>query len=134
MGNNVSISFPANAEHICIARYAAGVIANSMGFDIEKIEDIKLVVGEACNNATLHANTEENIIHLNMNNIDDSLIIEVRDQGNGFNLDEYKEPKIGKVEHGGFGIYIMKSLADELRFIQNEDDSGVFLYIKFILH
>lgn len=126
------LSLPAEKENICVARYAAGVVANSMGFDFEKIEDIKLVVGEACNNSVLHCDNKNNLIRICISKEKDSLVIKIRDHGYGFDLENYKEPKIGKLEEGGFGIYIMKSLSDELIFLK-DDEPGTVLYIKFLL-
>ncbi len=55
MKDCISLTLPTKSEYVSVARLTASVVANNMGFDIESIEDIKVAVGEACNNAVLHA-------------------------------------------------------------------------------
>src|SRR6056297_1468251 len=51
----IDLSIPSNPEYVSIVRLTASVIANSIGFDFEEIEDIKVAVSEACNNVVVHS-------------------------------------------------------------------------------
>jgi serine/threonine-protein kinase RsbW len=113
MMDNVSISLPSNYKYISIARLSASVVANSIGFDIEQIEDIKVAVGEACNNAILHSESDD-LFDLNFIVEKDKLSIEVTDNGKGFNLMEYEAPDLENPGGNGLGIFIMKSLMDDV--------------------
>ncbi len=64
MKDKVCLSIPTKSEYVSVARLTSSVIANNMGFDIEDIEDIKVAVGEACNNAVLHTNDKDHTIYL----------------------------------------------------------------------
>jgi len=85
------MSLPSKPEYVSVARLTASFVANQMGFDIEIIEDIKLAVGEACNNAILHSGSDETY-KLEFIKLDDNLTIEVVDQGKGFSIEKYKKP------------------------------------------
>ncbi len=132
MNNLIEIKIPPLKEYISVARYATALYANSLGFDIEKIEDIKLVVGEACNNAVLYGDAEENEIVIKLHSDDNSMLIDIFDQGYGFDVDNYKNPNLDNPEEGGFGIYIIKELSDYLNIDSNKDN-GTHLNIKFDL-
>lgn len=49
------IAIPAASEFVRVVRLAVAGVATRMRFSYEQIEDIKLAVSEACNNAILHA-------------------------------------------------------------------------------
>ena len=51
----VVIAIPALSEYVRVVRLAVAGVATRMRFSYEQIEDIKLAVSEACNNAILHA-------------------------------------------------------------------------------
>lgn len=49
------LRIPAQAEYVRVARMTATGVASRLNFSYEEIEDIKLALAEACNNAILHA-------------------------------------------------------------------------------
>jgi serine/threonine-protein kinase RsbW len=119
MRESINISLPSKPEYVSIARLTASFVANQMGFDIESIEDIKLAVGEACNNAILHSGTD-NTYNLEFVKELDNLIIEVVDFGNGFNIEKYRKPDAEELQENGLGLFIIKSLMDEVEIESNE--------------
>lgn len=122
MKEAINLSLPSKPEYVSIARLTASYIANQMGFDVEIIEDIKLAVGEACNNAIIHSGTEETykIEFLNLSN---ELKIEVRDHGKGFSVEKYKKPNAEDLQENGLGLFIIKSLMDQVD-IESFEGSG----------
>jgi anti-sigma regulatory factor (Ser/Thr protein kinase) len=56
---DISLRIPSNAEYVRVVRLAVTGIASRMPFSYEDIEDIKLAVSEACNNAILHAQAKD---------------------------------------------------------------------------
>lgn len=113
MLDQVSISLPCKSEYVSISRLSSSVIASQMGFDIEAIEDIKVAVGEACNNAIIHSHSEATF-DITFQVMEQAFVCEVLDCGNGFNLNEYHEPNLSDPKGNGLGIFIMKSLMDEV--------------------
>lgn len=114
MRDKICLSIPTKSEYVSVARLTSSVIANNMGFDIEDIEDIKVAVGEACNNAVLHTDHYDHTFDLYFLAETEKLIIEVKDTGKGFSLDAYQEPDLEHPKEHGLGIFIMKSLMDDL--------------------
>ncbi len=131
MRESINMSLPSKPEYVSIARLAASFVANQMGFDIEIIEDIKLAVGEACNNAILHSGTDE-IYKLEFINKTDKLIIEVVDFGKGFSLENYKKPSAEDLQENGLGLFIIKSLMDTVE-IETSEGSGTKIIMSKIV-
>lgn len=131
MRETINISLPSKPEYVSIARLTASFVANQMGFDIETIEDIKLAVGEACNNAILHSGSDETY-KLEFINKLDSLIIEVVDQGRGFDVGNYKKPNAEDLQENGLGLFIIKSLMDTVE-IETSEGSGTKIIMSKIV-
>jgi serine/threonine-protein kinase RsbW len=55
MVDSVRITIPSRSEYVRVVRLAVLGIASRMAFSYDDVEDIKLAVSEACNNAILHA-------------------------------------------------------------------------------
>jgi len=133
MNNDViTIKLPSKAEYVSIARLAASVISNTVGFDIEEIDDIKVAVGEACNNAVLHGHSEEEVYEINFRLSDEKIHIEVKDNGIGFDEEKYEEPDLNNLKGNGLGIYIMKSLMDEVDILPNGEEGTTLKLIKYL--
>ena len=126
----IRISLPGKPEYVSIARLTASVIANQMGFNIDDVEDIKVAVGEACNNAVLHGKSPEEVFDIVFDVRDGRIVIEVSDNGVGFDLDEYKAPELGELKENGLGIFIMKTLMDEVEFIPVPNNGTTIRLIK----
>lgn len=122
MRDSVNLSLPCKPEYVSIARLTASFVANQMGFNIEAIEDIKLAVGEACNNAVLHSG-DSSTYQLELKNMENSLIIEVKDSGRGFDIEAYKAPELEQLQENGLGLFIIKSLMDDVE-IQTLEGNG----------
>ncbi len=119
----VSLVIPCRAEYIGVARLAILGVASRMSFSYDKVEDLRLAVGEACTSAVERAQamdqTEGNIeIVCDMS--PERLQIEVRDEvscmehGTG-RLLELPEP----TEEQSISALLMEILVDE---IQTESD------------
>ena len=52
---SMEIRIPASADWVRVVRLTVAGIAGRMGFTFDDVEDIKLAVAEACNNAILHS-------------------------------------------------------------------------------
>ncbi len=112
----IQVSIPHRAEYISLVRLAVSSVANRMGFDVESIEDIKVAVSEACANAILHDGCPagENFVltcQLRERNLD----IFVSDYGRGYEISKIRDPEPDHLNEGGLGIFIIKSLMDEVK-------------------
>ena len=131
MRESINMSLPSKPEYVSIARLAASFVANQMGFDIETIEDIKLAVGEACNNAIIHSGSDETY-KLEFINQKDNLTIEVVDYGKGFSIEKYKTPNAEDLQENGLGLFIIKSLMDTVE-IETSEGSGTKIIMSKIV-
>jgi len=121
----VSLTIPAKAEYIDIVRLALYGVANKAGFSYEEIEDMKVAVSEACNNAVLHAygSNPGGLIDVHFAIEQDAISITVKDSGSSFQYEQtagktaslHKKP-LNEAVSGGLGIFMMNALMDRVEF------------------
>lgn len=89
----------------------------SQSADDSFIHAMVSAVSEAFNNVVLHAYGDkagevEISIHLDS----DSMEVEMRDHGRSFDFEAVPKPKLETLPESGLGIYIIRSLVDEVRY------------------
>ncbi|MBB6672549.1 anti-sigma B factor RsbW [Cohnella nanjingensis] len=131
---NVTLSVPAKAEYVDIVRLTLYGIAARMKFSFEEIEDMKVAVSEACNNAVLHAYDQSEPGHVEVVFTvigDDALQISVSDSGVSFEqaTDRTSSNLHGKsieeIQSGGLGLYLMQALMDQVEIRSNQGTSVI---------
>jgi serine/threonine-protein kinase RsbW len=137
--NNIQLVIPALAEYMDVVRLCLYGLASKSGYSYEEIEDMKVAVAEACNNAVLYAYpaSEEGVIHITFEPKEASFTIKVKDNGrSGFNPIQALEQaapiqveEVKELQTGGMGIYLMQALMDEVAI---ESDQGtVVTLVKY---
>jgi serine/threonine-protein kinase RsbW len=133
--SNVTMKVPALAEYIDLVRLTLYGIASKMKFSFEDIEDMKVAVSEACNNAVLHAyGGEDGSIEVQFVSSGDELSITVRDYGRSFTDETNQSPSlhgksIEEIQSGGLGLFLMQALMDRVE-VQHESGTAVILTKK----
>jgi serine/threonine-protein kinase RsbW len=126
---SVKLTIPAHAEYLHIVRLTLFGIATKVGFSFEEIEDMKVAVGEACNNVILHAykKGQPGILELIFENIEKGLSIHIKDEGGSFDFAKtaqkarsHHDKSLGETAVGGLGIYMMHALMDEVKVISDQ--------------
>jgi serine/threonine-protein kinase RsbW len=117
MADMMKFSVPGKPEYVATIRMAISCLANSFGFDVEAIEDIKVAVSEACTNAVCHRSTDNGEYEVYCELSKDRLTISVVDKAGGYDPETYTEPCLECPKEGGLGIYIIKALMDEVDII-----------------
>lgn len=125
--DKVNMSLPCKPEYVGVARLTVSAIANRMGFNIEEIEDIKVAVAEACTNAIKHGKDEK--FDLDIDIYLNKLQILIKDSGKGYDTKQLKSPDLQNPKEGGLGIFIIKTLMDE---VELKSQLGVGSEIKMI--
>lgn len=94
---------------------------------------INLVLTESIANAMLHANKKDprKEVHITISLHGGSLNIKVFDQGQGFDLNTLKPPKLESLDEHGRGIFIIRSLMDEVSYRRLEE-GNVLEMVKFL--
>ncbi len=131
MSDKITINLPLEKEYVVLARMTAAVVASKSDLNIEEIEDIKIAVSEACNNAIQHCSNPDGYFNVSYTIDDQKLCIEVSDSGQGFDLSDYQAPNLDKIKGSGLGVFIMQSLMDEV-IINSEPNRGTV--VKLIKH
>lgn len=99
-------------------RDRVSALAGNLQFTPEEMGDIKIAVGEAITNAIRHGSRgEDDLINIRCIAWDGELIVEISDNGPGFDLDAVSSAsmKQGMLE-GGMGITCMKRSVDSVSF------------------
>lgn len=129
------LTIPAKAEYITLVRLALSGISNLRPLDDETLGDLKLAVTEACSNSVRHAYRDgrEGAVQVVYELHPDRLVVEVRDDGEGFPGDHELPVTAESVAEGGLGIAIIRELADELEVGPGESGKGSRLrFVKFL--
>src|SRR3982750_2740062 len=90
-GATVRLTIPARAEYITLCRLALTGIARVRDFSDEVLADLKLALTEAASNPVRHAYGEgdsSGVVEISYELRADRLVIEVTDEGGGFDLVE----------------------------------------------
>ena len=98
-------------------------LVNRYNLGPDKKCDILISLTEAVTNAIVHGNceAEDKTVKVNMKRETNCLSVRVSDEGDGFDFHSLPDPT--SPEHicqcGGRGVYLMRRLADNIRFFNN---------------
>jgi serine/threonine-protein kinase RsbW len=86
------------------------------------VNEVELAVSEACTNAIQHADCTDGhgTVVISFQVYDNRLIIEVKDQGAGFNMEDIPAPEFDEHPESGYGLYIIRSVMDEVQYIRGQ--------------
>jgi serine/threonine-protein kinase RsbW len=115
-GPTVRLTIPARAEYITLCRLALTGIARVRQLSDEVLADLKLALTEAASNSVRHAyasDEDAGVVEISYELRPDRLVIEVSDEGEGFDPAEADGPA-EELSEGGLGIAIIRAIADEV--------------------
>ena len=137
MNKGIILEIPSQVEYLSLVRAvvaSAARVDQSLGD--QRIDDLRLAVSEATTNAIrAHANlgsSERITIRLGLEG--DRIEVEVQDRGSGFDPEKLDPAgpltDKGRLEYeGGFGIPLMKILADEIAIESADEGTTVNLTV-----
>jgi serine/threonine-protein kinase RsbW len=125
---NIRLTIPAKAEYIGLCRLALAGLLRVRPIPEETLAELKLALTEACSNAVRHAYADgrpgqvEVVFWLSA----DRLVIDVLDDGEGFQL---REPRAEAedFDESGLGLAIIRSLTDGVEVHERENGRGARL-------
>lgn len=111
----VRLTIPARAEYITLCRLALTGIGRLRELSDELLADLKLALTEAASNSVRHAYGDKDVgvVDISYQLFPDRLVIEVTDEGEGFDPAE-AEGNAAELSEGGLGIAIIRAIADEV--------------------
>ena len=116
-GAIIRLTIPARAEYITLCRLALTGIARVRDLSDEVLADLKLALTEAASNSVRHAyaaDDEAGVVEISYELLADRLVIEVTDEGEGFDPAE-SEGAPEELSEGGLGIAIIRAIADDVQ-------------------
>jgi len=106
-----------------------------LGLSEDEIDDISIAVTEAVNNAITHGNknNESKSIEISYKNEKEKIIVYVKDNGGGFEIDKISDPRMNEnlLKDSGRGILIMKSLMDDV-VVKSDNHGTEVQLVKYI--
>lgn len=117
------LKIPSQSDNLELIREFVAKVASKVGFQKDDVNKIELAVDEACANIIKHAytnHTKNNPIDIVIDIDYQKLTILIADQGKGFDVNKVIIPDmheyLAQMRVGGLGIYLMKTLMDEVDF------------------
>lgn len=118
--HRVMLSIPSDPAFERVVRASAAELGETFGFDPEKIEDLKLAVSEAVNNAIDHGSKRQSHmpVEVSFQVNGDHLEVRVTDHGGGVERIDWsrrvvEEDNLDAGMLRGFGMYLISSLVDQ---------------------
>jgi serine/threonine-protein kinase RsbW len=111
-----SLTVPSELRMLSIARNFVDAVCEAYRLDRATTHALVIVTGEAITNIVRHAhhNRPGSQIELHLQIQPDAVVITFHDQGEPFDLGAVPELPPGELRIGGRGIYLMRTLMDEL--------------------
>lgn len=119
-----------------VAMDFAASVAKMMRFPEERIEDLKTAVAEACINAIEHGNNLDatTSVGVTLTLEPSRLLVDVQDQGSGISnppTPDMAEKIAGKEKTRGWGLFLIQSLMDEVKFESAPEGGNV---VRMVIH
>ncbi|MFD2036410.1 ATP-binding protein [Belliella marina] len=131
---SIKISIPSLIENIKIVESFIDNAREKFHIDDDIYGNIMISVTECVSNAILHGNKGDvsKTVDLELHFDEEEIKFIVKDQGEGFNYEELKDPTAPEnlEKAGGRGIFIMKHLSDDVSF----EDEGRTATLKFYMY
>lgn len=133
---SLELSIPSELGYEKIAREAVAAFARRLGFDRERIEDLKTALGEACINAIEHGNQRGPDLRVDVSCTvyGDALSVDVQDMGvkqfQGCGAPAPIDSKLGgDAPLRGMGLMLIRELVDEADFVEGSGGGNRFRLI-----
>ena len=131
MTDTFKLQLPGKPQYVSTVRMVISSLANSAGFDVEAIEDMKVAVSEACTNVVCHGANGEDLYEVSFELSEEQLSISVQDQGEGYDMNTYQEPNLDCPKEGGLGLFIIQTLMDEVEMTSEPGQGTKIRMVKY---
>ena len=132
-GRAIRLTIPAKPEYITLGRLALTGLARLRPLPQDVLGDLKLALTEACTNSVRHAyEGGQGVVEILYELHPDKLVVEVADEGEGFELPGDGSADAGDLSEGGLGIAIIQALADDLEIGPREGGGSRIRFVKLL--
>jgi serine/threonine-protein kinase RsbW len=107
--------------------------ARAAGIAEQEINEIRLAVSEACANVIEHAYRGEpdHLIDLHLEIDAERVLVTIRDHGEPFDPQSYHPPDLDTPQVGGYGVFLIRSLMDEVHYEAPERGGATLTLVKY---
>ena len=120
----LTVDLPCVKKSLARGRNKVVKFAGEHGFAGEA-EDLALATQEALKNIIQHACPADNNMHIECRVTDDTIVVEVSDEGRCFDVSTLGEDHQEPLAPHGRGIRLMKGLMDEVSIVSDEEGTVV---------
>jgi serine/threonine-protein kinase RsbW len=117
------LKITSQAENIRLVEQFIDDVKDKLEFDEEIYGNIMIAVTESVNNAMIHGNKQDSskYVDVSMEQQGHQICFTISDEGNGFDYDSLPDPTLPEnlLNPGGRGIFLMRQLADDVKFLAN---------------
>jgi anti-sigma regulatory factor (Ser/Thr protein kinase) len=111
-------TYPQSSKTVGRARREVVDFARACGFRGQLLDEIEVAVGEGLANAVEHGHRDEGVLEVWVRRSADALIVEIKDNGRGFDhgtvCSHAAGPPIEALR--GFGTFIMREVMDDVQY------------------
>ena len=129
----IRMSLSSRFENIEMVQHLCGRLLEGREVPEETRHWILMAVREAVANAIKHGNRQDlsKHVHLEMDVVGNTLVISIRDEGEGFDPGAVDDPLApeNRLKTSGRGIFYMRTFMDDVRF-QRHADGGMEIVLK----
>jgi serine/threonine-protein kinase RsbW len=114
----IDYSLPATPLSVTRARRLVSDVAGRLGVSADDRANLELALSEACTNAVEHGSPQggANAFHIRCELREHQFVVEVRDEGHGFDACEPSLPDDDCLCDGGRGLFLMRHMVDAMEF------------------
>jgi anti-sigma regulatory factor (Ser/Thr protein kinase) len=130
---SLELTVLSHPQHQETVREWLAQLGAAFGLDEEQILHLKIAVSEACTNIFRHAYGQDPTrpIHFTATAIESGLDLCIRDFGSTFNPTQIPAPNLDEPHEGGYGVFLMRSLMDEVEYVTPPDGGTTLRLTKY---
>lgn len=129
----VRLTIPAKAEYITLGRLALTGLARLRPLSADVLGDMKLALTEACTNSVRHAyEGGDGVVEIVYELHADRIVVEVADEGEGFEPPTAETLDGDDLSEGGLGIAIIQALADDFEIHRRHGGGSRLRFVKLL--
>jgi len=127
------LALDSRVQEIPRARQWVSAHARAAGFSDTEVRNLGLALSEACANVIKHAyhGQPNHPIELHLTVDEARVELAIRDRGTKFNLTSYQPPNLDESQEGGYGIFIIRGLMDEVEYDTSAEQGTTLRLVKY---
>ncbi|WP_026210251.1 ATP-binding protein [Flexithrix dorotheae] len=134
MNKSLKLKIPSMIDNIRIVESFIDNAKETFKFNDDIYGNIMIAVTESVNNAIVHGNKNDKNknVHLSLSVDDSNISFVIKDEGKGFNHKQLPDPTAPENldNPGGRGIFLIRHLADEVKFNSNGKEIKMIFYVN----